>query len=96
MLLHVDKSTGFVRRVEEDLDDLTVICSRFENEVNAWLNYRNLAKTNSARYDTPALHKFQHMLLALNDFVEGMKDRLTEKEESQLQSFCSQVLARNG
>jgi len=94
MLLHVDKSTGFVRRVEEDLDDLIVICSRFENEVNAWLNYRALAKTNSARYDTPTLHKFQHMLLALNDFFEGMKERLTEKESQQLDAFSSQVLAR--
>jgi len=94
MLLHINKNSSMVQRIEEDSNDIAIIAARLSNELGGWAQYKELAANNAARYETIMVQRFQHTLVALNDLVVAMRTRMTEKEEGQWQNFCSSVIAK--
>ena len=67
--------------------------SRVKDELKGFMEYKDLQKAHeakhpgSARYSTAAMQEFQHMLMALDDFVNELKPMLTEEEKAEWGRF---------
>lgn len=67
--------------------------ARVGDELKGFMEYKALQKDHevkhpgSARYSTAAMQEFQHMLMALDDFVNELKPMLTEEEKTEWKRF---------
>jgi len=47
MLLHINKNSSMVQRIEEDSNDIAIIAARLSNELGGWAQYKELAANNA-------------------------------------------------
>lgn len=95
MIIMVDPDTGKVQKLGEETEDKALkICDRLDEELEDWLHYHEMAqKTHDTRYEAISEQEFQHMLVALSDFLDNIKGRLTPAEMAQYNKFREECLA---
>lgn len=67
--------------------EVVKIVHRIKDELKGFLEYKDMVNNGNTRYATPSMQEFQHMLLALDDFMDKLLPLLNAEEKEELHRF---------
>lgn len=94
MLIKVDGDEVKVMKehCDETPETVKTLC-RVKEELEGFLQYKHMAeKVNPTRYITPSMQEFQHMLLALDDFITQLVPLLNAEERAEFNKFIKSIV----